>query len=540
MPEGNPLGYLDPMIAQQPPQQVPMAPLDDETKSRLQAYVSQPAQTQPEGAFFSKIPVDPDEARKAEQRAAFQKEKDAVQQKIFEADQRELDEQIADAEKKKQVALKAGFTPEEVSAKFDPQIANLTDQKAQMSLAVAPAPEQPAQMSLAIDGKTLGNQVDPQFQIPGPTAPAAGGGGFGLIEQGYKDAAKAGEQAAIATETAIRTGDALAEQREMVYGMQKQKQAFELQKEEKRYKDAVDELSNTKVDPGRFWSNKSTGDKIITGLGLFLGALGAAKDGVNRAAGIVENQIKQDLDAQQVDINTKKAGVAGMGNVLDQMRDRFKDEDIAYAAATSAGLQRVQNQLLAIDQNLKGGQQKANLKVLLGELKLKQDAANATVQNGMLQKILLSQDPMNQILSALPDIDKKNGVDEYNAWKSAQEGVGNVDKAYKEIIKKVGNPALNMPMGAEEKEVEAFNARIFAMVKQAMGERFTDQDAKELVGPFKISRKDFTQGHIDAKLNQIKKLMTDKVHTPTLNRYRLTPQTNAQKMQEAPDSLAGN
>lgn len=435
MPEGNPLGYLDPMIAQQPPQQVPMAPLDDETKTRLQAYVSQPAQ--PEGAFFSKIPVDPDEARKAEQRAAFEKEKENVQKKIFEADQRELDEQIGDVEKKKQIALKAGYTPEEVSARFDTQIADLTGQKAQMSLAVAPAAEQPAQMTLASDGpQQYPNEVAPQFQMPAPDMSTPG---FDMQQTGIAMAAKAGAEQAAAEESKIRETVRLQDQRAALDEKARIDEQNQLAEKQKELDTKTSEVANLKVDAGQFWGNKSTGDKIMAGIGLFLGALGAAKDGVNRAAGIIENQIKLDVDTQEANIANRRAGLASDHTAFANMKGIFKDNQLARAATMAAGFERAENELKAISAKYKGTQASAQAMTLLGDLENRKMQYKAQVMQGYHNQLALASGDVN----ALPPDVRERFVpgwglaltkEDASKFKDKQSTIGNSKNGLNELL----------------------------------------------------------------------------------------------------------
>ena len=72
-----------------------------------------------------------------------------------------------------------------------------------------------------------------------------------------------------------------------------------------------DDVVNQKVDPGRFWSQKSTGDKIGSTIAIALSGIGnaiSASAGIsasNGALAIIEKNIDRDIEAQKENINSK-------------------------------------------------------------------------------------------------------------------------------------------------------------------------------------------------------------------------------------------
>lgn len=69
-------------------------------------------------------------------------------------------------------------------------------------------------------------------------------------------------------------------------------------------RDELKSISAT-VDPGRWWASRSTPGKVAAAIGLALGAVGAGRDGVNRAVGIIEGAIGRDLEAQKAEHELK-------------------------------------------------------------------------------------------------------------------------------------------------------------------------------------------------------------------------------------------
>jgi hypothetical protein len=76
--------------------------------------------------------------------------------------------------------------------------------------------------------------------------------------------------------------------------LDEQKQAIEKAKE--RFKAQDLQLKN--IDRKRLWKSTSTFNKILAGIGMFLGAAG---QGTNKAAEIVMNAVQQDVNAQKLD-----------------------------------------------------------------------------------------------------------------------------------------------------------------------------------------------------------------------------------------------
>lgn len=99
---------------------------------------------------------------------------------------------------------------------------------------------------------------------------------------------------------------------------------------------AVDEYGRTSIDPNRYWADASTGQKVLAGIGLLFGAMGAAHDGVNKSVGIINQAIDRDIDAQKANLAAKGHGVEMRRGILGAMFTQFQDEDAALAATGEA------------------------------------------------------------------------------------------------------------------------------------------------------------------------------------------------------------
>lgn len=62
------------------------------------------------------------------------------------------------------------------------------------------------------------------------------------------------------------------------------------------------------INPNHYWENLSTGNKVMTGIALALGALGgAASGGKNAAVDVINQSINRDIAAQKMNLDNKKS-----------------------------------------------------------------------------------------------------------------------------------------------------------------------------------------------------------------------------------------
>ena len=123
---------------------------------------------------------------------------------------------------------------------------------------------------------------------------------------------------------------------------------------DQRRQDLAKEVAETKIDPDKFWSDKTTGDRI----GYVLAA--AITGGLNGYAGIKGNQVletvgkrvDEDIRAQIHNLETKKGQVGELGRIYQQAKERWGDEtvarNIAKQAAFAAAEKRVRQESSAL------------------------------------------------------------------------------------------------------------------------------------------------------------------------------------------------
>lgn len=127
----------------------------------------------------------------------------------------------------------------------------------------------------------------------------------------------------------------------------------------------AEDYANTKIDPGRVWSQASTGSKIAAGIGVLLSGIGSGLTGQkNMAMEVIHNTIQRDMEAQRADLGKKE-------NLLTLNYRKYGNIQAAYNATMSNLYAVTQGQLAASGAKLQGAQASAIYQQAMGELDLK-------------------------------------------------------------------------------------------------------------------------------------------------------------------------
>jgi len=130
-------------------------------------------------------------------------------------------------------------------------------------------------------------------------------------------------------------------------------QAMETAKADVRSKisglqDLQDNLLSSKMDPGRFWNDRTTGQKIAIAIGIALSSFGSIMSGgkqPNYALDIIDKAIDRDLDAQKADIDRLGMKINVQQNLIAQTRAVTQDAQAEYSAAKAMAFDQVSAQL---------------------------------------------------------------------------------------------------------------------------------------------------------------------------------------------------
>lgn len=135
------------------------------------------------------------------------------------------------------------------------------------------------------------------------------------------------------------------------------------------------ELEKERINPNKFFENKSVPNKILSYIAIGLSGAAAGAGNQNTVLNSINRQIQQDIESQKSNLANRKATITDQQKIVSQMMDTFQDERIAGAAANAAMLQGVQTQIAAIKNKSQNAKLRANADQLLANLEVKKQEA---------------------------------------------------------------------------------------------------------------------------------------------------------------------
>ncbi len=279
----------------------------------------------------------------------------------------------------------------------------------------------------------------------GSGAPRLGGGmklpGEADYSQANREALAAGqEQMQAEVESAKAKAQGLVEQQKVLERAQLERNQAQVAAKQQvseamsRVQRAQDEVSriDTSVDPGRFWASRSTGDRVLGIIGLALGSIGAGNDGVNRAAGMMQQAIDRDIDAQKAETEFRmrkgQAGVEAAKSFYSMARQASEDDLAATDIARGMALQAAANKAEQLAASTAGGQAKANLSKLAADLSMQATTRKQSAQQTMFDNRLKAAHLANEAAQVAASMAKKEGLppDQLKTVTEVRERAGNI------------------------------------------------------------------------------------------------------------------
>jgi len=313
------------------------------------------------------------------------------------------------------------------------------------------------------------DQSLPQNQ-PAPTAPQSN-----LLGMYDKAAAKMGasEVAAGNAEAAVlnKQGD-LATQQAAKLEEQQLKSEADLKSISDDTAKAQSDLDSFKMEPTNFFSNKSTWQKVVGGIGLFLGSL--TPEGARNVASIIDKQIERDTEMQKQDYALRKGKVDAGNNRYKMYLDKYKDSQIATMALNREKLAAIDFQLKATQAKSKG--QLARDKLEMGRVEIaSKDQELAAKMAEALGKQESSTIPgykgSNKNAAIVKDI-----YDRTAAAKAANDTIGELEK--------LGESGAVTPLSKNNKLATQMRDKLAADLAKAMFGRSSDSEleiARQLI-----------------------------------------------------------
>lgn len=132
-----------------------------------------------------------------------------------------------------------------------------------------------------------------------------------------------------------------------------------LEKAESNYRSLADAVQNEPIDSQRLWNNKSTGEKVLSKLAIFLGTLGSGLAGTPNAVWeSMQSDIDRDIDAQKSNKALQQSRLAAEGSLFGMAKERFQDEAMADASMREAAYGRMARELEHFEQTARTPERK--------------------------------------------------------------------------------------------------------------------------------------------------------------------------------------
>jgi len=131
-------------------------------------------------------------------------------------------------------------------------------------------------------------------------------------------------------------------------------------------------MKQSNINPNAIWENSSTGAKIGAGIGVALGALGAAlTGGQNQALAIIDKAIERDIESQKLNIDKSRGALGVQSGLVGQLREQFNDKRMADAAAYKIAYDEAENRLKQIVANSENPALQGRAQQLMGQIQQK-------------------------------------------------------------------------------------------------------------------------------------------------------------------------
>lgn len=142
-----------------------------------------------------------------------------------------------------------------------------------------------------------------------------------------------------------------------------------------------DDKNVEKIEPKGFFTGKSTWQKILGGVGMFLGSL--TSEGAKNVASIIDNEINRDIEAQKANIKLKQDK---SDKNFQRLMDRYGSQEAALLAKKRDAFSMLDVHLKKLELNARNAETKARLAQGREELALKKQAIGVDLLKASLKQ----------------------------------------------------------------------------------------------------------------------------------------------------------
>lgn len=172
---------------------------------------------------------------------------------------------------------------------------------------------------------------------------------------------------------------------ESVYDSQRDEIKQKKLEAEQTYKEVSDDYFNSKeIDQERYWNNKSTGEKIVAGIGLVLASMNP--QAMKSALSAIDRAVDRDIAAQKLEIMKKKDKMQTAKGLVAEFNKKYGNIDASEQAAKLAALEKAKLKLEMISNQTKSQTYSAKAREAIAEVELKMLEAKQKLEKELEEK----------------------------------------------------------------------------------------------------------------------------------------------------------
>lgn len=377
--------------------------------------------------------------------------------------------------------------------------AKIEEEKAKEVTERAPAVQPEKQEEEVVDFTDPNQSVAPAPAQAPVMSPSFSSSGAGLSQEAAA-IDQMGQQQAAQYDALAQEQKAIGDQRKALQD-QVDAEASKFSEEDAKAQEAINSF---KIEPSSYFSNKSTWQKVVGGIGMFLGSI--TPEGARNVASIVNNEIDRDVKRQMTEYQLLKEKKNDVNNRFKQKLDLFKSKDMALLSMKQDAYSAVELQLKRIEASAKGPIARAKAtqgleairfeKEKLGMQYMKEVAKMQQTQN---KASIPGYEGANQNPAIVKDL-----TDRVSAKQSAERQISNLERLLAEGSKN--------PLSANNELAKQTKTALAADLAKAMFGRSSDSElaiAESLIPDItSLARRDSTAIKL---LTQLRKKLADDV-----------------------------
>jgi hypothetical protein len=246
---------------------------------------------------------------------------------------------------------------------------------------------------------------------------------------------------------------------------------------------AVQDMKNNFIKPNDYLDHMSTGKKISTAIGLFLGGIGSAKTGQpNPAMQFLQSQIERNIEAQRANQGTR-------GTLLSALQNKYKDDLVATNMAKVIMASKVADEMN--ESAAKSGLPMAKVNNLMGQQQFARDYMPLKRQMDAYQFFRSSNAgpasklTAGQMAGIINPEQYKEGIKELGVAEKTQEAHKAVDEILPSIEQQqtLGN-RIGSPIQSSQK-IAALKARLVPLIlSSSPSKRLTREAVEQEIAPY--------------------------------------------------------